>query len=163
MSFRRQVFINPHDLPKIPQHFLINHDYTQYRIFASTDKLNCFQCKQKSYVAKDCSNPPQSTAVKQEKSMEPKNKLSQDGMHEYTNTVNNTNIPPNISNITGIDGTNNCRKILSETDRLMDYELPNYKRPLSVSTESRSEDGNKYSFLPPTNSNSHWQYQGINA
>ena len=102
MSFRRQYFVNPDDLPKIRQSFLVNHDNTQYRIFASTDKLNCFLCKQEGHVAKYWSNSPQSTATNQEETMEPKSKLSQDVMHEYTNRANNTNIPPNILNITEI-------------------------------------------------------------
>ena len=147
MSFRRQVFINPDDLSKIPQSFLINHDDTQYRIFASTDKLNYFLCKQEGHVAKDCSNPPQPTATNQAKTTEPENKQIQDRTHEYTNTANNINTPPNISNITEIETTSNYRKTLLETDF---NRLPNYKRPLSVPTDSYSEDGNEYLFLPPT-------------
>ena len=145
MNFRKQVFNNPDDLPKIPQSFLINHDDTQYRIFASTNKPNCFLCKQESHVAKDCSNPHQPTATNQVKTTEPKNKQTQDRTHEYTNTANNTNIRPNISNITEIEGTNYHWKTLPETD-----EFSNYRR-LSVSTDSCSKDGNKYIFLSPTN------------
>ena len=70
VSFRRQVFINPDDLPKIPQSFLITHDNTQYRIFASTDKLNCFICKQEGHVAIDCNSQPQPTTTNQEKTLE---------------------------------------------------------------------------------------------
>ena len=139
MNYRTQVFINPDVFPKIPQSFLISHDDTQYRIFASTDKPNCFLCKQEDHVAKDCSNPPKPTATNQVKITEPKNKQTQDRTHEYTNTANNTNTPPNISNITEIKATNN-RKTLPETDDLTDYEFPNYKRPLSVSTDSCSEN-----------------------
>ena len=149
MSFRRQVFINPDDLSKIPQSFLINHDDTQYRIFASTDKLNYFLCKQEGHVAKDCSNPPQPTATNRAKTTEPENKQIQDKTHEYTNTANNINTPPNISNITEIETTNNHRKTLLETDDLTDF--PIIKDCLSVSTDSCSEDGNKYPFLSPTN------------
>ena len=52
-------------------------------------------------------NPRQQTT-------EPENKQPQDRTHEYTNIANNINIPPNISNITEIETTNNHRKTLKQ-------------------------------------------------
>ena len=85
------------------------------------------------------------------KATDSKNKQTQDRTHEYTNTANSTNIPPNISNIIEIEIINKQQKALPETDDLTDYKLPNYKRSLSVSTDSYSGDGNKYPFLFPNN------------
>ena len=138
------MFINPDAPPKNFPFLLMNYDDAQYRIFTSTDKPNCFLCKQEGHIAKDYSNPPQSTATNQVKTTE----QTQGRTHEYINTANNTNIPPNISYITKIEVTNNHRKTPPQTDDLTDYELPNYERPLSVSTDSCSEDGNKYPFIP---------------
>ena len=80
--------------------------------------------------------------------MERRNKQTRDRTHEHTNTAN---MPLNISNITEIEATNNHWKTLSETDNLTDYELLNYNRPRSVSTDSGSKDGNECPFLLPTN------------
>ena len=49
----------------------------------------------------------------------------------------------NTSNITEIGATNNHWKTLSKTDY-----LTNYNTPPSVATDSGSEDGNRYPFLP---------------
>lgn len=37
---------------------LITHDNTPYRIFISTDKLECFMCKQPGHTVEACTNPP---------------------------------------------------------------------------------------------------------
>lgn len=56
MSFRRQIFINPEDVTKIPDSLLILHDNTQYRIFISKDNVSCFLCKREGHIAKQCDN-----------------------------------------------------------------------------------------------------------
>ena len=54
LSFRRQVYIDPDDIAKIPSTFLITFEDTSYRIFTSIDSLLCFRCKQEGHLAKDC-------------------------------------------------------------------------------------------------------------
>ena len=54
MSFRRQIYVDLDDAQKIPESFLITHDDTQYRIFVSTNKVNCFLYKQEEHIAKQC-------------------------------------------------------------------------------------------------------------
>ena len=54
LSFKRQIYIDPDDIAKIPSTFLITFEYTSYRIFTSIDSLLCFRCKQESHLAKDC-------------------------------------------------------------------------------------------------------------
>ena len=56
---------------------------------------------------------------------------------------------PSISNKINNDITNSSQKILPETGDQMTTELPNNKRPLSVSTEPSLDDGNL--FLSPIN------------
>lgn len=53
-SFRRQVYIKPSDLEKIPQVFRICYEDIKYFIYASTDSLKCFLCKEEGHVAKNC-------------------------------------------------------------------------------------------------------------
>ncbi|KAK2578265.1 hypothetical protein KPH14_012289 [Odynerus spinipes] len=54
MSFRRQVYINPEDVNKLPDSFKMIHDNTTYWIYLSTDSLTCFLCKNEGHVAKNC-------------------------------------------------------------------------------------------------------------
>lgn len=52
LSFRRQVFINPEDSQKVPPNLQINHDGTNYWIYFSDDKLNCYKCKEDGHLAR---------------------------------------------------------------------------------------------------------------
>ena len=56
LSFRRQIFIHPEDIRKIPESIKIEHDQTTYWIYPSTDTLRCFICKQEGHLAKNCKN-----------------------------------------------------------------------------------------------------------
>lgn len=59
LSFRRQVYIKPEDVSKLPETFQINYDDTNYWIYLSADKLICFLCKEEGHVAKFCKNVDQ--------------------------------------------------------------------------------------------------------
>lgn len=56
ISFRRQAYINPEDVPKLPPSMKINFDDTVYWIYLSTDKLTCFACNEEGHVARYCKN-----------------------------------------------------------------------------------------------------------
>ena len=56
ISFRRQVYINPEDVSKLPPSIKINYDDTIYWIYFSTEKLTCFLCKEEGHVARFCKN-----------------------------------------------------------------------------------------------------------
>ena len=49
-SFRRQVFVKPEDIAKIPETFKINLNEINYFVYASTDTLQCFSKNPYQYV-----------------------------------------------------------------------------------------------------------------
>ena len=53
-SFRRQVYVNPEDIAKIPEIFKINYEGLNFYIYASTDTLKCFLCNIEGHLAKNC-------------------------------------------------------------------------------------------------------------
>lgn len=59
LSFRRQIFVNPEDVEKIPSSFVINHEETQYRIFTSPDMIKCFRCNEEGHISKQCQKADQ--------------------------------------------------------------------------------------------------------
>lgn len=54
MSFRRQVYINHEDIPKLPSSMLISQNDNQFRIFFSDDTLTCFLCKAVGHTSNNC-------------------------------------------------------------------------------------------------------------
>lgn len=65
LSFRRQVYISPSqdDNTEIPTSIVISYEETNYRIFLSTDTMECFICKKSGHVANDCPNTSQEFPV----------------------------------------------------------------------------------------------------
>ena len=51
LSFRRQIYVQPEDIEKIPPSMQITYDSTAYWIYLSTEKLTCFICKEEGHVA----------------------------------------------------------------------------------------------------------------
>ena len=58
LSFRRQVYIYPDSLSKIPESLQINYGDTSYCIYVTTDTLTCFLCKKPGHIAKNCKTTP---------------------------------------------------------------------------------------------------------
>lgn len=54
LSFRRQVYIHPDDVSKLPESLKITHDDTSYWVYLSADAISCFICKQVGHIAKNC-------------------------------------------------------------------------------------------------------------
>ena len=56
LSFRRQMYINPEDFPRLSPSFSINTDGTDYFIYLSAEKMTCFLCNEEGHTAKHCKN-----------------------------------------------------------------------------------------------------------
>nr|CAI5847940.1 unnamed protein product [Callosobruchus analis] len=54
LSFRRQVYVAPEDICKIPERIQISFEETNYWIYLTTDTMSCFLCKQEGHIAKQC-------------------------------------------------------------------------------------------------------------
>jgi len=53
-SFRRQLYIHPDDLDKMPDSILINFEQTKYRIFLNDDTVTWYLCKQTGHTSNHC-------------------------------------------------------------------------------------------------------------
>lgn len=58
LSFRRQVYISSSqdNSTELPATMLISYEDTNYRIFLSTDNMECFVCKEQGHIASNCPN-----------------------------------------------------------------------------------------------------------
>lgn len=56
LSFRRQMYVNPEDLQKLPPSICINLGGTKYYIYLSAEKMTCFVCNEEGHTAKHCQN-----------------------------------------------------------------------------------------------------------
>lgn len=54
VCFRRQIYVEPEEIEKLPDDFIIKHEDTSYHIYVTTDKMTCFQCKQDGHTTKFC-------------------------------------------------------------------------------------------------------------
>lgn len=54
MSFRRQVYIKPDDVDKLPDSLQIPYEGTNYWLYISSDTPSCFICKMEGHLAKQC-------------------------------------------------------------------------------------------------------------
>ena len=73
LSFRRQVYVDPEDIIKLPETIQVNFDNTLYWIYISTDRPACFLCKEEGHLANYCqkgesSNQQTSKSSRQEMS-----------------------------------------------------------------------------------------------
>ena len=117
MSFRRQIYINPDDVTKISESFLITHEDTQYRIFVSIDKVSCFLRKQEGHIAKQCNNPTKPIPTNSNQSP----KTPKQSTHTI-NTQETTSRP--TGNLTGNREINEIATI-NAIVTLMDYSYTN--------------------------------------
>jgi len=54
LSFRRQIYINENDIPKLPGSLVINHNETNFRIFFTDDRITCYTCKTSGHTTLSC-------------------------------------------------------------------------------------------------------------
>lgn len=53
-SFRRQVFIDPDDIDKVPNVVQIRYEGARYFVYFSSKKISCFICHSEGHIAKNC-------------------------------------------------------------------------------------------------------------
>lgn len=131
MSFRRQVYIPPEDVNKLPESIQINHEDTQYWIYISTDTLSCFLCKKEGHIAKSC--PMNLTHNITNSNNNNNNGKIPSNSQQYTNlntalktnfpTLRNTNVPdkssinsPDIELKSPVTKPTGIKRALSKTD-----------------------------------------------
>lgn len=121
LSFRRQVYIHPDDVNKLPESLQVNYDETSYWIFISTDNLTCFQCKREGHLAKHC---PNSTNESQQQ-------INSSSLStQLRDTNNEESLPPLI--------TERQLSLNEEYKGTTRSKISN-KRPLSTSSNSSSQ------------------------
>lgn len=62
MSFRRQMYINYEDFPKLPSSMLITLNENQFRVFFTDDTLTCFLCKAVGHTSNNCNKNSETKA-----------------------------------------------------------------------------------------------------
>lgn len=119
MSFRRQMYIEPEDVAKLPQALPINYDNVSYWIYLSSEKMACFICKEEGHTAKFCKNNEtqlqNASAQLEDKEAQQKqiNSHSQENaveMEPINNTYANDEINDNV-NLSPDDTVNKIRSI----------------------------------------------------
>ena len=65
LSFRRQLFIDPEDINKLPKEITINYDEAIHHIYVSTDKITCFICNLEGHTARYCPTAKQTNTGRQ--------------------------------------------------------------------------------------------------
>ena len=122
LSFRREVYVYPEDIPNLPSVMEINHDSTNYWVYSSTEKLFCFFCEEEGHLAKFYKNI---------------NNVSEPSLTNPKNSEPCENTKQEEDNISSTSTVNNDSA--SHTD-LSRKELPadSIKRPLSCNTSNSS-------------------------
>ncbi|OXU22341.1 hypothetical protein TSAR_012248 [Trichomalopsis sarcophagae] len=144
LSDRRQMFINPEDVKKLPEIIKINFDETIYYVYPTTDAIRCFVCKCEGHVAKQCPSinyneitvPPQQVNRPEPIALE-----NNANTINSSQTIDSTNDVERSVNIATVPDNSNQLDIFFLTPALNNFEnqtsKPN-KRPLSLSTTSSS-------------------------
>lgn len=160
MSFRRQVYVTPtNDNFELQTSLLLTHDNTAYRIFLSTDRMECFLCKQHGHIATKCPNTITPSLSQNSQPIQVSNTIS------TTLTDSQQNEMPPLSSH---DATVITLPITPTEDNQLtsSFITPSQKRPHSPSCdtislcESQSVDGLDVNVnimpppkIPPTNCN----------
>ena len=90
LSFRRQVYVDPEDVKRIPSSFPITLENNTFRIFATTEKQTCFNCNQEGHTANHCPNNADSNVSIFQINPNPNSSLSShtDGLPKELETPN---------------------------------------------------------------------------
>lgn len=120
LSFRKQMFLKPEDIEKLPSNLKITYEDVNYWIYFSSEKMICFQCNEEGHLARFCPlNPAPSANNLQVAAVDDKNTEPYPTKEENRTAEANALRNPNTQ-------TSDSRN----------------KRPLSTSTQSTSNNDN---------------------
>lgn len=138
LSFRRQMYINPEDLSKLPSSMQIQHENTVYWVYLSAEKLICFSCKEEGHLAKHCKNTEPNSQVDSQDTTNiidelPPGDLNQNNNNEQLSEAHTENLQVD-------DPDQNINKQISYVHaENLQVKMPT-KRALSVSTQNDNTD-----------------------
>lgn len=128
MSFRRQIYVHPDDVEKIPESCRIAHEGTTYVIFLSPESPACFLCKKEGHQARNC--PKKGPVDKQNEASEAMPPQANEiPAPSPQSGVEETSVPQNH------DYTADTDSQADFTEFTMEQETPSmtFKRPLPTS------------------------------
>jgi len=138
-SFRRQLYIHPDDINKMPSSILINFEQTDYRIFLSDDTVMCFLCKQTGHTSNYCKKEivNKSQTMLDENPNHISNNMNTDNSMQIDSNSNsksqttlyNNSIP--ISNITETDNNVLIDLSTNSVDKQMETNIENISEQTS--------------------------------
>lgn len=152
MSFRRQIYINHEDIPKLPSSLLINVNENQFRVFFTDDKITCFLCKSVGHTTTNCKKNTENKSISDP--LLDSNVIS--SPDATTELSKEDTVPITLPNLESLDQTNmdwsKETELSSPTNNISatsHISPPNetYKRPFSESSSSKPPSS-------PNNSNS---------
>jgi len=134
LSFQRQMFLNPDDIPNLPGSLIISHEESQFRIFFTDARITCFTCKAIGHTAIACkkfnitnkSNTLESTNI---------TNIINNATNENSVLVENHPLPKNL----------NIDAIISETvsDLSENIDIPNLNSPNTITVNKQVNPNNK--------------------
>ena len=153
MSFRRQIYINHEDIPKLPSSMLITQNDNQFRIFFTDDTLTCFLCKAVGHTSNNCkNNSKKNSTIEPTINTNAVNDLNNTNDTQPAPTQDDTHSSPSNSQLDGNQIPTNMDwtlEITSEAPLLSDNneELPSmltqnvtYKSPISDASSLKPPD-----------------------
>lgn len=145
LSFRRQMYIDPEDLPKLPPSISTKLDNTAYHIYLSAEKLTCFLCNEEGHTAKHCKNIDTQTQTGSNESQAISN-LEQNNTAAAEIELDNsqTNSPDGLSCENDLQN----KKTVEKNESVILPPPAGMKRPLSSSTSTKSQESHVTENLP---------------
>ncbi len=127
MSFRRQVYIAPEHIQKLPTSTIIYYDNISYRIFFTTDNISYFICKDNGHIANQCPlKPINNNETEEDNTHSPTQNSTADNTsssHQSDNQhqaplINNLQFPPLQKRSYPTDSSSQDSHTLMKTDKI---------------------------------------------